>query len=261
MSPVKTDSCLADSAPDPPVAPAGFMPPAALFRAMLAQVECVASIWPAFADLRAAASASKPSRLRLVVSAMVCEARLIFAASYLVARGEQPPGRAPRTLPGSTLHHWILTMLSHGGPALCRDWHWTQPQLQHLHAQLSLVVAPSPWTLSPVSTVPFSRDLFTWTDRPVQFPAALTTFLHALRAGAPWAPALDTFADLPPAYPVHRRPGLRDPALPCRFGSSDPLRRAHRTRRPRGSHPLLRASWADCCGLLSLAQTTVASAT
>jgi hypothetical protein len=87
MSPVKTDGCSTDFAPDLPVAPAGFLPPAALSRAMLTQVECVASIWPAFADLRAAASTSKPSRLRLVVSAMVCETRLVFAASYLVARG------------------------------------------------------------------------------------------------------------------------------------------------------------------------------
>jgi hypothetical protein len=87
MSPVKTDACSADSAPDLPVAPAGFMPPAALSRAMLIQVECVASIWPAFAYLRAAASASKPSRLRLVVSAMVCDARLIFAASECLLPG------------------------------------------------------------------------------------------------------------------------------------------------------------------------------
>ncbi len=34
----------------------------------------------------------------------------------------------------------------------------------------------------------------------MQFPAALTTFLHALRAGAPWVPALDTFADFPSGY-------------------------------------------------------------
>ncbi len=34
----------------------------------------------------------------------------------------------------------------------------------------------------------------------MQFPAALTAFLHALRVGAPWAFALDTFADLPCGY-------------------------------------------------------------
>jgi hypothetical protein len=138
-------------------------------------------------------------------------------------------------------------MLSHGGPALCHELRWTQPQLQHLHAQLALVVAPSPWILSPVTVVPFSRDLFTWTDRPVQFPAALTTFLHALRAGAPWAPALDTFADLPPGYlsadgRVFATPHLRAP--------SGRPRRPHRTRRPRGPHPLFRAGGVGCCGLL-----------
>ncbi len=86
---------------------------------MLEQVDFVASVWPAFADLRAAASISKPSRLRLVVSAMVCKARLVFAASYLVALGEPALGRAPRTLPGCTLHRWILAMLTHSAPALC----------------------------------------------------------------------------------------------------------------------------------------------
>jgi hypothetical protein len=200
MSPVKTDVCSPDSAHGPPASPAEFLSPAALSRAMLEQADCVASVWPAFADLRAAASNSKPSRLHLVVSAMVCEARLVFAASYLVARGEPAPDRAPRTLPGRTLHRWILAMLTHGAPALCDSWRWTQPQLQHLHAQLCRVAAPTTWTPSPVTVALFSCDIFTWTDRPVQFPAALTTFLHALRVGAPWALALDTFADLPCGY-------------------------------------------------------------
>ena len=39
-------------------------------------------------------------------------------------------------------------------------------------------------------------DDFAWDSRPQAFPAALCTFLHALRVGAPWTWALDSLAGL-----------------------------------------------------------------
>jgi hypothetical protein len=89
-----------------------------LARALLEQVDSVCSIWPALADLRAAAHATKQSRLRIVISAAVCEARLIFAAAFFVAHGASRPTWSPATATGLTLFSWIRALLAHGPPLL-----------------------------------------------------------------------------------------------------------------------------------------------
>ena len=67
---------------DPPASVLQFSPH--LGAALLAQPDCVSSVWPAFGDLRSAARATKPSRFRLVVSATTSEARLVFGACFEV---------------------------------------------------------------------------------------------------------------------------------------------------------------------------------
>ena len=95
-------------------------------------------------------------------------------------------------------------------------WHWSVAQCQLFHAQLSLVVAPTPWTAEPVATNPFLQDQNAWSSPPVSFPAAICAFFHSLRVGAPWAHALDLFAGLPDGNlsadgRVFATPALRGP--------------------------------------------------
>lgn len=54
-------------------------------------------------DYGAAAHATKPARLRLVVSALVAEARLVFGACHFLARGTPVPSACVATRPGATL--------------------------------------------------------------------------------------------------------------------------------------------------------------
>ena len=151
-----------------------------------------------------------------MISALVAEARLVFGACFLLARGSSPPSSCVSALAGSTLHHWIRTLLEHGSPFLGAAWHWSTAQCQLFHAQLSLVVAPTPWTAEPVATNPFLPDQFAWSSPPVSFPAAICAFFHSLRVGAPWAHALDLFAGLPDGHlsadgRVFATPALRGP--------------------------------------------------
>ena len=183
---------------DPTANPFIFSPH--LAAAILAQPECVASVWPAFDDLRAAAHATKPARLRLVVSALIAEARLVFGACLSLARGTPVPSACAATRPGAALHQWISTLLVHGSPLLRSAWHWSGEQCQFLHAQLSLVVAPAPWSAVPILTAPFDPGRLAWASTARPFPATLCAFFHALRVGAPWSHALDLFAGLPDGF-------------------------------------------------------------
>jgi hypothetical protein len=191
--------------PVPPLADAtGGDPPATVFTfspssaaELLADPARAAGVWPALEELRTAARATKPSRLRLVASALVAEARLVFGACFLLARGTPCPSACASSLAGSTLHHWIRSLLAHGDSFLRAHWHWSLAQCQLLHASLSLVVAPSPWRAAPVTTLPFDPERLPWPSPARPFPAALCAFFHALRVGAPWADALDIFSALP----------------------------------------------------------------
>ena len=100
-----------------------------LARALLEQVDPVCSIWPAFAELRAAAHSPKQSRLRVVISAAVCEARLIFAAAFFVAHGASRPTWSTATASGLTLFSWIRSLLAHGSALLQSCWRWSPEQL------------------------------------------------------------------------------------------------------------------------------------
>ena len=109
---------------DPPASVLQFSPH--LGAALLAQPDCVSSVWPAFGDLRSAARATKPSRFRLVVSATTSEARLVFGACFLLAQRSARPSEHPSTLPGATLHSWLQTLLAHGSALFRSTWHWSR---------------------------------------------------------------------------------------------------------------------------------------
>ncbi len=158
--------------------------------------EQAACIWPAFEDLRAAAHATRTARLRLVISAMVSEARIVFGACFLLTRSSLRPSLAAQSRVGEALHGWIQALLTHGSTLLPELWHWSHTQCQFLHAQLTQLVAPTPWSTTAVLNLPFRLEQFKWDARPRPFPAGICAFLHALRVGAPWARALDEIGGL-----------------------------------------------------------------
>jgi hypothetical protein len=158
--------------------------------------DCVAAIWPSFSDLRSAAHATKPARLRLVISAMVSEARIVFGACFLLARAAPLPSSHIHAETGKTLHEWIQSLLRHASATLHSRWRWTHDQCQYLHAQLSELASPSPWAPVKISELPFSCRPFPWHESCRPFPAAMCAFLHSLRVGAPWEHALDLIAGL-----------------------------------------------------------------
>ena len=176
-------------------------------------------MWPAFAELRRAARATKQSQLQLVVSALVADARVVFGSCLTSVRGLASPSADPSARPGGLLHLWIRTLLAHGHLALSELWHWPHQQCQFLYSQLSGIVAPAPWALLPVHRPPVDPGSILWDARPRPFPASLCAFFHALRVGAPWALALDTFACLPDGHfsadgRTFALPALRDPGTP-----------------------------------------------
>ena len=195
---------------------------------LLHHPDVVASVWPAFSELRRAAHATKWSQLQLVVSALVADARVVFGACLIAVRGSPSPANAAPARPGGLLHLWIQTLLAHGHVALSELWHWPHHQTQFLYSQLSGVVGPSIWTVYPVTRPPVDPGRIHWNTRPRPFPAGMCAFFHALRVGAPWAFALDTFANLPDGHfsadgRVFALPALRD--LPAPPNGHVPLRR------------------------------------
>ena len=171
-----------------------------LASALLFQSEQVAFVWPAFASLRSAARATKIATFRLAVSALVSEARLVFGACYLLSRGAPPHEPVHTDGPGAALHLWIKSLIMHGSHTLSSAWHWSPEQTQYLHTHLAQLVAPVPWTPSPVDRPPLDPAAINW-DRPAQpYPAALCAFLHSLRIGASWDDALRLFATLPDGH-------------------------------------------------------------
>ncbi len=93
--------------------------PALLFsiqsvRTLLSDSDSISLTWPAFAALRGAARATKVARLRMALSALVSEARIVFGACFLLARASPSPEPRSLTRPGRRLHSWICTLLVHG---------------------------------------------------------------------------------------------------------------------------------------------------
>jgi hypothetical protein len=93
----------------------------------------------------------------VVISAAVCEARLIFAAAFFVAHGAPRPTWSTATATGLTLFSWIRALLAHGSVLLQSRWRWSPEQAQLLYANLSLVVAPPPWSTLPGPSLLFCR--------------------------------------------------------------------------------------------------------
>ena len=184
---------------------------------LLHHVQYVASVWPAYGDLRSAATANKRSRLRTVFSAMVCEARLVFAASYFLACSGDPLRLPPACSAGEILHSWALSLLVHGPTLLGLHWRWTDTQISLLRSQLSCLVSAQLWSAEPVSELPVDPDALQWSAPARPYPAALIIFLHSLRVGAPWTSALSLFANMPHgffsrdgrffAFPTYATPG------------------------------------------------------
>ncbi len=87
-------------------------------RTLLSDSDSISLTWPAFAALRGAARATKVARLRMALSALVSEARIVFGSCFLLARASPTPGPRSLTRPGRRLHAWIRTLLVHGTAAL-----------------------------------------------------------------------------------------------------------------------------------------------
>ena len=146
---------------DPPASVLQFSPN--LGAALLAQPDCVASVWPAFGS---AARATKPSRFRLVVSATTSEARLVFGPSEGARsslRSWTPRSLAPPCTLGSESRPFWPTARPCSGlrgtghmssaSSFTRTSAWSLPQPPG-----SPVLFPSyhsPWTLSPGRSLPY----------------------------------------------------------------------------------------------------------
>ena len=128
---------------------------------------------------------------RLVISAMVSEAHLVFGTCFLLARSAPVPSLHPHAETGATLHGWIRSLLRHASVPLHSCWHWTHDQCQFLHVQLSQLASPTPWAPVAISELSFGCRPFPWHEPCHPFPAAVCAFLHSLRVGAPWTQALD----------------------------------------------------------------------
>ncbi len=232
---------LYTSQPNLPVATSGDpTAPDILFslisvRGLLLDPDGAAATWPAFALLNGAARAAKPARLRMALSALVSEARLVFGACFLIAHASPAPVPHGPTRPGRDLHSWICSLLALGFYVIPDTWEWNMEQCSMLHSHLRSLVASSPLTPSPA--LPDSLPLVSvdWLAPPRQYPATLMVFLHSLRVGMPWAGALESMACLPPGQfsadgrvfcvpSTSLSSGLPDSYLPlCEPGDPDAL--------------------------------------
>ena len=157
-----------------------------------------ARAWPAFNDLRAAASASKSSRLRIALGALVSEARVVFGAALLSARGVSGAPPSPKWGAAPTIHAWACFILREGLSSFASLWHWSHEQVALLAAQLSLLVRPDPWRCSDSCPRPTLLDVIVWDAPPREYPAVFCAFFHSLAAGCPWELAFLSFQALPP---------------------------------------------------------------
>jgi hypothetical protein len=99
--------------------------------------------------LRGAARATKAARLRMALSALVSEARIVFGACFLLARAAPAPAPRSTTRPGHRLHSWIRTLLVNGTAALPSVWKWSLEQCLSLHQHLLCLAAPTPPAMVP----------------------------------------------------------------------------------------------------------------
>ncbi len=119
-------------------------------------------------------------------------------ACFLIARASQAPVSNSPTRPGRELHSWICSLLALGFYVIPDTWRWSLDQYSLLLSHLRYLTASSPPPLFPAAPNSLPLALVDWLAPPRQYPATLTTFLHSLRVGLPWACALESLAHLPP---------------------------------------------------------------
>ena len=178
----------------------------------------VEALWPAFGELRAAASAAKRSRLRTALGALVAEARVIFASALLDARGARGARLPVSRGTAPAIHAWAAFLLLEGRPLFVSLWHWSQSQCDLLLAQLSLLVSTASWLPSSAASPASLRDLVVFDGPARDFPSIFCPFFHALAAGCPWDTAFAAFASLPRGFFSADRRVFATPAL----SASDP---------------------------------------
>jgi len=157
----------------------------------------VARVWPAFGNLRSAASATKQARLRTAIGALISEARVIFGSALLSARGIQGVPISPSRGAAPMIHACACYILRDGLHLFATLWFWSAAQISLLAAQLSLLVQPHPWSCPPISHHAFMSDIVEWHQPPREYPALFCVFFHALAAGCPWDIAHESFRALP----------------------------------------------------------------
>ena len=181
-----------------PAAPVFHSPQFSLDHAQL--FAKAARVWPAFNDLRSAASAPKIARLRTALGALVSEARVIFGAALLSARGFHGVSLSPARGAAHVVHAWACYILRDGLSSFGTLWFWSPSQIALLAAHLSQLVQPRPWTCPVASCHPFMVNLINWHEPARDYPALFCVFFHALAAGCPWDIAFQAFRALPPGY-------------------------------------------------------------
>ena len=151
------------------------------------------------------------------------------------------PVRVRPHRPGcSPPHLWAQTLIRHGIATPSAAWHWSPEQTQTLHAHLTCLVAPAPWTLRPMDGTPPNAMAVCWDTPPRPYPAAMCAFLHALRVGAPWRTALNLFRR-PSRRPLYRRrPRVWRARPPPAVRPAYPLRPPNGALRPKLPDALLR---------------------
>jgi hypothetical protein len=170
----------ASSALHSPLAPTYCFPPFPTFDPG-ETLEIISEIWPAFGDLRSAASAARLGRFRLAVGALLSEARVTFCSELLLACGLATL-RPLHATPAATIHSWARFLLIRGAPLLCSQWSWSAGQFSILEADLARLVSSVPWApCAATHTVHFAS----LTSPQIPFPNVFCPFFHAIRAGCP----------------------------------------------------------------------------
>ena len=120
-------------------------------------LDTVAQIWPAFGDLRSAASAPRAGRLRDAISTLLAEARVIFFSELLTVCGTPALQHHTQSTPGAAVHSWARFLVARGTPPLGQSWSWSLEQCALLTAALLQLVPTSPWPLpAPSITLAFT---------------------------------------------------------------------------------------------------------
>ena len=165
--------------------------------------EELVKVWPALEDLRKAASASKPSRFRLEVGAMLGSARVAMAAALhaWTAPGQGAASRAVKE--AQRMYNTLKLAVSRQAGVLDRWWHLKPDQAKYLQSKITDTVgegyggAGSPKRPPVASAAGFKLQSYTtWTPsgRPQLFPHRMPFFFSAIADGWPLMFAISTWS-------------------------------------------------------------------